>query len=69
MNALSTTSALASDAAGASPDEAGNWRPPETRLPSWGVADLPEPMTFAWLRWRGLLGPGIVMMGVQIGGG
>jgi hypothetical protein len=42
---------------------------PETCLPPWGVADLPEPEPLAWRHWTRLVGPGVVMMGVQIGGG
>ncbi|HMO84639.1 MAG TPA: Nramp family divalent metal transporter [Lacipirellulaceae bacterium] len=49
--------------------ESDNWNPPTTQLPAWGVADLPEPISIAWSKWRSLIGPGVVMMGVQIGGG
>jgi hypothetical protein len=42
---------------------------PQTCLPSWGVADLPEPEPPTWRHWTRFVGPGIVMMGVQIGGG
>ena len=38
-------------------------------LPAWGVADLPEPEPLAWRQWTRFVGPGVVMMGVQIGGG
>jgi hypothetical protein len=43
------------------------WRPPSTCLPMWGVEDLPEPPTAR--RWSSFIGPGLVMMGIQIGGG
>lgn len=43
--------------------------PASTYLPSWGRADLPEPAGLSWRHWRRFVGPGIVMMGVQIGGG
>lgn len=39
---------------------------PVTCLPTWEVASLPEPKPSSW---RDLVGPGIVMMGAQIGGG
>src|SRR5579864_7869936 len=42
---------------------------PATCLPTWDVADLPEPEAIRWRHWTRLIGPGIVMMGVQIGGG
>lgn len=42
---------------------------PETCLPSWGVADLPEPPGLSWGHWTRFIGPGLVMMGYQIGGG
>ncbi len=43
--------------------------PPGNCLPDWGTADLPEPKRAAWRNWRAFVGPGIVMMGIQIGGG
>ena len=43
-------------------------RPPN-RLPDWDVADLPEPHPLKWRHWTRFIGPGIVMMGIQIGGG
>ncbi len=43
-------------------------RPPN-RLPDWDVADLPEPLPLSWRQWTRFIGPGIVMMGIQIGGG
>ncbi len=42
---------------------------PATCLPPWDVADLPEPKPRSWRNWTSLIGPGIVMMGIQIGGG
>jgi hypothetical protein len=50
-------------------DLAASWRPPETRLPTWGTDDLPIPAKLGWRQWRSFVGPGVVMMGVQIGGG
>jgi hypothetical protein len=38
-------------------------------IPPWGRADLPEPRTLSWRNWTSFIGPGIVMMGIQIGGG
>ena len=38
-------------------------------IPPWGTADLPEPKALRWRNWTSFLGPGIVMMGIQIGGG
>jgi hypothetical protein len=42
---------------------------PQTCLPDWGVADLPEPKQLSWRNWASFIGPGIVMCGIQIGGG
>ena len=42
---------------------------PRTCLPTWSVADLPEPRPLTWRNWRRFIGPGIVMCGVQIAGG
>ena len=42
---------------------------PATCLPDWGVDSLPEPRPLAWRHWTRFIGPGVVMMGVQIGGG
>lgn len=42
---------------------------PQTCLPTWDVADLPEPKQLSWRNWASFIGPGIVMMGIQIGGG
>ena len=38
-------------------------------LPAWEVAELPEPKPLKWEHWTRFVGPGIVMMGIQIGGG
>jgi hypothetical protein len=43
--------------------------PPQSGLPAWSVADLPEPQPLRWRNWTRFIGPGIVMMGIQIGGG
>ncbi|MBI3865068.1 MAG: Nramp family divalent metal transporter [Planctomycetia bacterium] len=42
---------------------------PQTCLPTWEIAELPEPIAIKWRHWRGMIGPAIVMMGIQIGGG
>lgn len=38
-------------------------------IPAWEKADLPEPRPLSWRHWTRFIGPGIVMMGIQIGGG
>ncbi len=38
-------------------------------LPAWEIAELPEPKPLKWEHWTRFIGPGIVMMGIQIGGG
>lgn len=38
-------------------------------IPPWSVAELPEPKPLRWRNWMSFIGPGIVMMGIQIGGG
>lgn len=43
--------------------------PPRTGLPDWEVAELPVPQPLSWRHWTRFIGPGIVMMGIQIGGG
>jgi hypothetical protein len=48
---------------------ASGWQQPLTCLPPWGTADLPTPTPPSWRHWRSFIGPGVVMMGVQIGGG
>ena len=42
---------------------------PKTCLPAWEVADLPEPRPLGLRNLAGFIGPGIVMCGIQIGGG
>ena len=42
---------------------------PKTCLPTWDIAELPEPKPLGLRNWAGFIGPGIVMMGIQIGGG
>jgi hypothetical protein len=42
---------------------------PVNRLPDWDVAELPRPTPLHWRNWTRFVGPGIVMMGIQIGGG
>ena len=42
---------------------------PASNLPMWDVGDLPEPPRFRWRNWPALIGPGLVMTGIQIGGG
>jgi len=39
------------------------------RIPPWDHGELPEPRPLHWRHWSRFLGPGIVMMGIQIGGG
>ncbi len=51
------------------PNPSGPVHQVKTCLPAWGVADLPEPDPPTWRNWRAFIGPGIVMMGIQIGGG
>jgi hypothetical protein len=38
-------------------------------MPSWEVAELPEPKRLGWQNWKSFMGPGIVMCGIQIAGG
>lgn len=42
---------------------------PQTCLPTWDVAELPEPAPLGLRNLSGFIGPGIVMCGIQIGGG
>ena len=42
---------------------------PETCLPAWGDAELPEPRRLGLKNMAGFIGPGIVMCGVQLAGG
>lgn len=41
----------------------------ESRLPPWDVADLPDAPRISLRHLTRLIGPGVVMMGIQIGGG
>lgn len=43
--------------------------PAHSAIPPWSTADLPEPKPLQWRNWTSFVGPGIVMMGIQIGGG
>lgn len=43
--------------------------PQQGGIPAWEIADLPEPRPLSWRNWTSFIGPGIVMMGIQIGGG
>ncbi|MFO0014733.1 MAG: Nramp family divalent metal transporter [Planctomycetota bacterium] len=38
-------------------------------IPPWTEGELPDPKPLRWRNWASFLGPGIVMMGIQIGGG
>jgi hypothetical protein len=38
-------------------------------IPPWTTGELPEPRALRWRNWTSFIGPGIVMMGIQIGGG
>lgn len=42
---------------------------PATCLPAWTIADLPPAKPLGWRNWAAFIGPGIVMCGIQIGGG
>ena len=42
---------------------------PATCLPAWPLAELPSPPPLSWRHWTRFIGPGVVMMGIQIGGG
>ena len=42
---------------------------PENCLPQWEIAELPEPKPLGLNNLAGFIGPGIVMCGIQIGGG
>lgn len=42
---------------------------PTTGIPAWGTANLPTPKPLGLKNLAGLIGPGIVMCGIQIGGG
>lgn len=38
-------------------------------IPPWDIGELPEPKPLGLRNWASFIGPGIVMMGIQIGGG
>ena len=38
-------------------------------IPPWTHGQLPDPKPLRWRNWASFIGPGIVMMGIQIGGG
>ncbi len=40
-----------------------------SKIPPWGIGDLPKPKPLGLQNLAGLIGPGIVMCGIQIGGG
>ena len=61
---MSNTKPLESDAVG----DDGRFRP-DTCLPAWGDAELPEPKRLGLKNLAGFIGPGIVMCGVQLAGG
>ena len=42
---------------------------PKTCLPTWDVAELPEPKPIRWRNWTSFIGPGNVMCGIAVGGG
>lgn len=42
---------------------------PRTCLPTWDIDELPEPKPLGLRNLAGFIGPGIVMCGIQIGGG
>jgi len=42
---------------------------PKTALPTWSTAELTKPERLGWSNIKGFIGPGIVMCGIQIGGG
>jgi hypothetical protein len=39
------------------------------QFPAWERAELPPPPVFRWRRWTALIGPGVLMVGSNIGGG
>ena len=43
--------------------------PPAPTFPSWETAELPPPPVFRARQWTGLIGPGLLMAGANIGGG
>ena len=42
---------------------------PITQLPPWNVAELPDAPPIRWRNWMRFIGPGLMMMGANIGGG
>ena len=48
---------------------ANNPKLPQTCLPTWTVAELPEPKPLGIKNLAGFIGPGIVMCGIQLAGG
>ena len=52
-----------------SSNESNTVHSPKTCLPAWDVTDLPEPPPLTWRNWAGFVGPGLMMMGANIGGG
>src|SRR5262245_47646655 len=50
-------------------DLVATWQPHQTCLPTWCTDNIPIPARLGWRQWRCFVGPGVVMMGVQIGGG
>jgi len=65
MNASNDTPNAANDTSPAAAENAL----PQTCLPTWDVAELPEPKPLGLRNLAGFIGPGIVMCGIQIGGG
>ena len=53
----------------ASPDPPAAAFLPASRLPTWGVADLPDTSPMGLGNWRSFVGPGIVMCGAALAGG
>jgi hypothetical protein len=62
------SSRFAPESAAAPPAEPAAFLP-ATCLPPWDVAELPEPLPIQLRHWTRMIGPAIVMMGIQIGGG
>jgi hypothetical protein len=52
-----------------SPDDPPEAFRPQTCLPQWEVGELSAAQPRTWRDWKRFVGPGIVMMGIQIGGG
>ncbi|MFP6765330.1 MAG: Nramp family divalent metal transporter, partial [Planctomycetaceae bacterium] len=49
--------------------DGSNTELPQTCLPTWEVDELPDPKPLGLRNLAGFIGPGIVMCGIQIGGG